>query len=235
MNHYTKTLRLLTAIGCGCFLAVGTASGTAIFINEFHYDNAGGDTGEFIEIAAPVRSLMGWALVLYNGSSGSPYNTLSLDGIGATAATGSGISLFTMTGFSTGIQNGANDGIALIDPGNTVRQFLSYEGSLTALDGPAAGLTSMDIGVSESSATPSGYSLQLSGTGNLLEDFIWSAAGPATPGAINAAQTFVEPPKITVAEPATVALIGAGLLGIALARRRRDAHRRWSNGFARRF
>ena len=26
---------------------------TAIAINEFHYDNAGADEGEFIEIAAP--------------------------------------------------------------------------------------------------------------------------------------------------------------------------------------
>lgn len=35
------------------------------FINEFHYDNIGGDLGEFIEIAAPAGfDLNGWTIVL---------------------------------------------------------------------------------------------------------------------------------------------------------------------------
>src|SRR5580765_6132693 len=41
-----------------------------IFISELHYDNAGTDLGEFVEITAPAGTdLSGWALVRYNGAA----------------------------------------------------------------------------------------------------------------------------------------------------------------------
>ena len=44
------------------------------FINEIHYDNAGGDTGEFVEIAgAAGTDLTGWKIVLYNGANGATF------------------------------------------------------------------------------------------------------------------------------------------------------------------
>ncbi len=47
------------------------AGGPAVFINEIHYDNAGTDTGEAVEIAGPAGTdLTGWSLVLYNGNGG---------------------------------------------------------------------------------------------------------------------------------------------------------------------
>jgi hypothetical protein len=54
-------------------LFAGTATAqTDIFVNELHYDNAGADTGEAIEIAAPQGTdLTGWDVVLYNGSNGA--------------------------------------------------------------------------------------------------------------------------------------------------------------------
>src|SRR5882672_8473565 len=53
-----------------------------VFINEFHYDNDGTDTGEAIEIAGPAGTdLAGWKLVLYNGANGAVYNTLALTGL----------------------------------------------------------------------------------------------------------------------------------------------------------
>lgn len=53
-----------------------------IFINEFHYDNTGGDMGEFIEIAGTAGTdLSQYQIVLYNGSNGAPYNTLILSGL----------------------------------------------------------------------------------------------------------------------------------------------------------
>jgi hypothetical protein len=70
-------------------------------------------------------------------------------------------------------------------------QFISYEGSFTAVGGPAAGLTSTDIGVSESSSTPVGFSLQLTGTGSEAADFTWTSPTDDTPGAVNNGQTFV--------------------------------------------
>ncbi|MGZ9100231.1 MAG: Calx-beta domain-containing protein, partial [Brevundimonas sp.] len=51
-------------------------AGPPPFINEFHYDNPGSDTGEFIEIAgAAGTDLTGYSLVLYNGSNGTTYAT----------------------------------------------------------------------------------------------------------------------------------------------------------------
>jgi endonuclease G len=80
-----------------------------------------------------------------------------------------------------GIQNGAPDGFALIDGTGAVVEFLSYEGSLTATDGPANGMTSSSIGVSQTS-TPIGQSLSRNGAG------IWQAPAPATIGACNSGE-----------------------------------------------
>jgi uncharacterized protein len=70
------------------------------------------------------------------------------------------------------------DGIALVDPDGTVLEFLSYEGSFVAVDGPAAGMTSIDIGVRESDTTPIGFSLQKcpdipGNRGKYFEQWIW--------------------------------------------------------------
>jgi len=138
----------------------GSSGGTPI-ISELHYDNAGGDEGEAIEITAPAGTdLMGYSLVLYNGSNGLMYNTIALSGIVADAGAGCGAISFD----ATGIQNG-NDAIALVDPAGTVLEFISYEGPFAAGDGPASGMTAVDIGVAESSATPIGESLQLTDAG----------------------------------------------------------------------
>ena len=40
-----------------------------VFINEIHYDNAGTDSGEFVEIAGLAGTdVTGWSIVLYNGN-----------------------------------------------------------------------------------------------------------------------------------------------------------------------
>jgi hypothetical protein len=125
---------------------------TAVFINEIHYDNSGTDTGEAIEISGPTGTdLSGWSLVLYNGNGGGTYNTISLTGtIPCQDEDGFGASFVSLP--TNGLQNGSPDGIALLN-GSSVIQFLSYEGTFTATNGPAVGMTSTDIGVSESSGT----------------------------------------------------------------------------------
>ncbi|WP_188152374.1 ExeM/NucH family extracellular endonuclease [Teredinibacter waterburyi] len=133
-----------------------------ISISEIHYDNDGTDTGEAIELSGPVGAeLSGWSLVLYNGSASqrAPYNTFAISGE-LSAVEGCERGYFTLSLPANGLQNGAPDGIALLDDSANVVQFLSYEGAFEALDGPAVGLLSEDIGVSESSTTPVGYSLQ---------------------------------------------------------------------------
>ena len=129
-----------------------------VFVSEIHYDNTGADTGEAIEVTAPAAmDMAGWSLVLYNGSATQlkPYNTVDL--IGTVPSEGA----FTISFPSNGIQNGSPDGWALVDPGGTVTEFHSYEGTFVPLEGPATGLTSVDIGVAESSSTLIGDSLQL--------------------------------------------------------------------------
>jgi predicted extracellular nuclease len=166
---------------------VSALTPTAVFINEIHYDNDGGDAGEAIEIAGPAGTdLGGWSLVLYNGSGGAVYDTELLTGLIPDQQAGYG----TLSYPISGIQNGSPDGMALVGPSDSVIQFLSYEGTFTAVGGPADGMTSTDIGVSEPYDTPVGYSLQLSGTGLVYEDFSWSEAAPNTFGAVNTEQTF---------------------------------------------
>ena len=108
---------------------------STVFINEIHYDNDGTDAGEFVEVAGPAGTdLSGWSLVLYNGNGGASYDTETLAGTIPSQSGGYG----TISVAATGIQNGAPDGIALVNSGTLV-QFLSYEGSFAASGGPAAG------------------------------------------------------------------------------------------------
>ncbi len=174
------------------------------FVNELHYDNDGTDTGEFIEIAGPAGTdVSGWRLVLYNGNDGGTYDTTTLPGTIPDQSDGYGTVEVDYP--TNGIQNGEADGIALVDDTGLVVQFLSYEGTLTATDGPADGMTSTDIGVAESSSTPAGDSLQLTGTGSGYGDFHW-VSGPDSPGDVNSGQTFGEappPPTQNCGDPAT--------------------------------
>ncbi|MFQ5649327.1 MAG: lamin tail domain-containing protein [bacterium] len=163
---------------------------TPVFINEIHYDNIGADQGEAVEIAAPAGTdLTGWSLALYNGNASqrNVYTTIDLSGIVPDQCNGFGTLAFARRG----IQNGAPDGLALVDQSGAVVQFLSYEGSFTAASGPAAGMTSLDIGVQEDSSTPAGHSLQLTGSGITFEDFSWQAAALNTFDKCNTGQIFL--------------------------------------------
>lgn len=178
------------------------AAGPAVFVNELHYDNAGPDADETIEIAGPaLTNLDGWSVVLYNGTGGTSYSTIPLSGLIANQCDGFG----TIAVPATGIQNGAPDGLALVD-GTTVVQFLSYEGTFTATNGPAAGLTSVDIGVAENGSAPAGQSLRKSGTGTVDGDFTWQASSAASFGQCNPGQTFIggvdAPPVVITLQPA---------------------------------
>ena len=186
-NMKTCLVAARRVIAASLFLTFATSALAEVFVNEIHYDNTGGDTGEAIEIAgAAGTDLSGWSLVLYNGSNSLVYNTVALSGSLPDQQAGFGTTHFPIGG----IQNGSPDGIALVDAGDNVIQFLSYEGSFTASDGPAAGMTSTDIGVSEPSNTPVGSSLQLTGTGGSCEDFAWATPQPSTFGLVNTDQVF---------------------------------------------
>lgn len=198
-------------------LAVAPAAGavapdSAVFINELHYDNTGADVGEFIEVAGPAGTdLTGWTVVPYNGSTGTTYTPQgALTGtLGDDTGTGFGFLSVPLV-----LQNGAPDGVALVDADGGLVQFLSYEGTMTAVGGPADGLTSTDIGVVENGAGPVGESLQLTGTGDSYADFTWAPSAAETPGDANRDQVFVasgdpQPPTISC-EPGIETTTGEG-------------------------
>ncbi|WP_118857540.1 Calx-beta domain-containing protein [Sphingomonas mesophila] len=173
--------------GAGTILTNEAPPVANVWINELHYDPAGNpDTGEFVEVAGLAgTNLAGYSLVLYNGSGGASYATLPLNGTLSAASNGFGFASVA----APGLQNGSPDGIALVDPFGRVVQFLSYEGPFTATNGPAAGMTSTDIGVSETGAT-AGTSVQLTGSGSSYGDFTWTVGQSSTSGGANAGQTF---------------------------------------------
>jgi len=186
-------------------LLIGSASATPVFINEIHYDNNGRDINEGFEVAGPADTdLSGWQLELYNGNNGQPYRLVPLAGVITDQSAGFGVLGFAVSG----VQNGAPDGVALVDHTDQVRQFLSYEGHFLATVGSAAGLISLDIGVSEEGSSAVGASLQLLGTGSLYEDFHWASGVAQSFGQLNQGQTF----RAAGADEAVVAAPNTALL-----------------------
>lgn len=163
-----------------------------IFINEFHYDNEGTDTNEFVEVVVPVAitDISNIKVSLYNGATGKKY-------AGETSLTN-----YTLGSTSNGhkyyykdyssIQNGP-DAIFIKYYTNGDYLFLSYEGSFMATDGPASSLTSTDIGLAESDpGTPINSSLYLAGTGSEYSDFTWAVSfGTNTKGTANNGQNLL--------------------------------------------
>ncbi len=202
----STSMKMLTIVLLVCAVSNLAWAGTPVFINEIHYDNDSTDVGEAIEIAGPAGTdLTGWSIVLYNGSVGTVYGgTQYLSGTIPDRTGGYGFVVIEYA--SNGLQNGAPDGMALIDASDTVVQFLSYEGSFTAVGGPADGMISTDIGVSEPGNSPVGYSLQLTGSGMNYEDFTWAAPAAHTFNALNNGQAFTgssdTPPSVLSTSPA---------------------------------
>jgi len=164
--------------------------GQTIFINEFHYTNTGVDINEGIEIAGPAGTdISGYEIRLYNGN-GTVYSPIiNLSGTIPNQQNNLGTLWFDVPPGNE-IQNGSPDGFALVDNLNNVIQFLSYEGVITAVNGPAVGLTSVDIGIFEANSTPVNYSLQLIGTGSVYSDFSWNGPILNTRGSPNTGQTL---------------------------------------------
>ncbi|NYF21652.1 endonuclease I [Xanthomonas sp. JAI131] len=201
------------ALPLACLLALAGHAQAAVFINELHYDDAtaAGDTGEGVEIVATAgESLSGYKVYLYNGSNPSAaavYATTSVPA-GSLVTCGGQVRIATVGYASNGVQNGPNDGLALVDGSGQVVQFLSYEGAITGGGGPAAGLTSQNLPVSESNSTAAGTSLQLRGSnGSAASDFSWAGSSASSFGACNSGQTFSggssnTAPSVTATTPA---------------------------------
>ncbi len=220
----STTHRGLAALAL-CASLLPATSLAEVFINEFHYDDstAAGDTGERIEVVATAgESLSGWRIHLYNGGSPNAAVTYDNDPVptGSLVTCGQQPVRFATVSYpSNGIQNGPNDGFALVNPAGQVVQFLSYEGTIRASNGPAAGRTSINLPVSETNSTAPGTSLQLGGTGAVLANFSWRASQAQTFGGCNVGQSFTAPnvpPQVVSTTPANGAtnFPSAGDLGV---------------------
>jgi len=98
-----------------------SGGGTIVWINEFHYDNNGGDSGEFFEIAGPAGlSLAGWSVIGYNGNGGVTYDTVNLSGSLPDQENGYGTLSFNMLG----MQNGGPDALALVNAESAIVEFI---------------------------------------------------------------------------------------------------------------
>ncbi len=191
------------------FLCTSFTANAEVFINEFHYDDAtsSGDVGEKIEVIATAgENLSTYRIYLYNGSS--PTSAVFYDNdllsAGSNVTCGGTVKIAVLSYPSNGIQNGANDGFALVNGSGSVVQFISYEGAITASNGPASGRTSVNLAVSESASTAAGTSLQLGGTGTGASNFSWRSSATQTMGACNNGQTFSTPntpPSVTSTTP----------------------------------
>jgi len=207
-------------------VAVLVSTGPPPWINEIHYDNVGADTQEGFEIAGPAgTSLAGWQVVAYNGSGGGQLTSLALGGVLPDDGSGFGFLWFDWVP----LQNGPADGLALVDPDGGVIEFLSWEGGLTASDGPALGLASSAMGSSEGSGTAVGDSLQRVGTGAAAADFSWAAPQPHTRGAVNSGQVLVLAVGVPSLSRLALAGVAALLLTGGVTRLTRTARRRRSH------
>ncbi len=163
---------------------------TEPWINEFHYDNDGTDAGEFIEIAGPADlNLNIYEIYTYDGFNGQVDQIFALGGIIDNEQNGFGALSFN----ASGLQNQL-EGLALVKNGTTVIEFLSYEGTIVAQNGPAQGLTSTDVGVEEPANQANNESLSRIGTGNTGSEFTF-ADQVATAGALNSNQAIVACPE----------------------------------------
>ena len=165
------------------------AAPTTPYISELHYDNAGADVGEFVEVTLPPgTSSEGLSVELYNGSGGGRYGSASLPPLTAAADSPAAVVVEY-----PGLQNGSPDGVALVGP-EGVLEFLSYEGAVTATDNQAEGMTSRDIGVSEAGTEPVGLSLSRRydpAAGAL----VWRSPAASSKGTPNPSLTTPETPE----------------------------------------
>ncbi|HIG26692.1 MAG TPA: hypothetical protein EYQ50_02405 [Verrucomicrobiales bacterium] len=164
------------------------------WVNEFHYDNKGADTGEFVEVGIPnqFEALTDLRLTLYNGGNGKSYGESFLLSDFDSGETSDGYRIVSR--FISGLQNGSPDGFALDVNGELV-EFISYEGSFTAISGPAEGRTSTDVVVIQTGSGSSSGSLGL--TGAIMEGNrgIWSEISDASPGLFNSGQLIEVVPE----------------------------------------
>jgi len=159
-------------------------------VNEFHYDNTGIDTNEFVEIILlPGSDPTQIRISLYTGAEAFVYDSYIL---AITDFISSDGTFDYYVWYPQSIQNGP-DGIAIsCVEDDTPYQLISYEGTFTPVNGPFAGITSTDVGVAEiPSSTSSTQSIMCDGSGT------YTSICTADPGFANNLSTCIPPAGCT--------------------------------------
>jgi len=182
----------------------------SLVLNEIDYDQLGSvDRLEFLEIynsgAIPV-SLSGVKLVLVNGSVPATYLTIDLGPAGtlqvgqylvvgsnsAVASVPGGALVLNRGGAEDFIQNGAPDGVALVDTTNSILlDALSYEGSVPMVNIAGVGSVNLVEGMALSASVADSTTVvgslsrlpNASDSDNAATD--WAFTTTPTPGAAN--------------------------------------------------
>lgn len=178
-------------------------NGDVVFINEFHYSNAGGDMDEGVEIAGPAGvDLSNYALTFYAATGGimtsvGQSGQVNLSGIIDNEDQGFGAVWFPVADLPY------SGGIALWNTqNNQLVEFISYRANgFTGTEGIADGVTTdrLPPNVYEQFGTAPNYSLQrvgISGDG-CPSSLAWQGPLPASRGSINAGQQAIFPIELT--------------------------------------
>ena len=209
-------------------LIVSSGRAQSIFINELTYDSNRLLNGRFqpvvpnlVEIAGPVgTNLTSWSLVFYGSdipvgrgamNRGRVYGSAPISGLIQNQQNGHGTLAFSLVPDT--LQTAPGSGIALVNASGNVVQLVSYGGSMTAVNGPAAGMVAQVI-PRVHSATNGIQSLQLQGRGSRYTDFTWSELATYSPGRVNAGlpsnpQVFVQPTTVEFSLSATTVREGS--------------------------
>jgi len=157
-----------------------------LVLNEIDYDQVGADSDGFVELynaGDSAADLAGHAIVFVDGSDGEEYLRKPLSG---TLASGAYLVV------SVDAQNGAPDGVALLDGDKQLLDALSYEGPITA-----ATIEAQTYDLVEGTALPASVADSNTAAGSLARipngsdtndaATDWAFTATTTPGAANVA------------------------------------------------
>lgn len=152
-----------------------------VFFSEIHYDNVGVDENEGFEVTGPSGyDLSAWAVLLYR-ADGTIYTTVNIP---SGTVIPNQLNCWGTYSRPTVLQNGPNQGLALVNSVGVVVDFVSYEGTLVATTGSAKNLISHDISVNETNSALNS-SLQAYSSIYLNDTKSWRPFVPTSFGFIN--------------------------------------------------
>ena len=157
-----------------------------LVLNEIDYDQVGADSDGFVELynaGDSAADLAGHAIVFVDGSDGQEYLRKPLSG---TLASGSYLVV------SVDAQNGAPDGVALLDGDKQLLDALSYEGPIRAatIEAQTYDLvegTALPASVADSNAAAGSLARIPNGSDTNVAATDWAFTATTTPGAANVA------------------------------------------------